>query len=334
MEVAQRVFRKMFPQRPLSEWEQYLVFGPAEEAAPVDEDVLYDGQVAKRAVEYLEGFGGKKEEPFFLAVGFIKPHSPYIAPKKYFDLYDRELIQLAKTKHWPEGAPKFAGHRSGEKRRYTDQPKKGAFSDANQRKTRHAYYACISYIDAQIGKVLDALDKNGLADNTVVMLWSDHGYHLGEKGLWGKTTNYELDTQVAMICRTPGMKAKGRKTKALVELVDVYPSLVELCGLKVARHLEGQSIAALLEDPERDWKGAAFSQFGRGKVKGYAMRTKEYRYVEWIQNNEIVARELYDRLEDPREEVNLLQGNTRSEVAEALSLRLKRGKGWRDVLPK
>jgi len=139
---------------------------------------------------------------------------------------------------------------------------------------------------------------------------------------------------VAMICRTPGMKAKGRKTKALVELVDIYPSLVELCGLKVARHLEGQSIAALLEDPERDWKGAAFSQFGRGKVKGYAMRTKEYRYVEWIQNNEIVARELYDRLEDPREEVNLLQGNKRSEVAEALSLRLKRGKGWRDVLPK
>ena len=334
IEAAQRVFRKMFPQRPLSEWAQYLVFGPAEEAVPVDDDVLYDGQVAKRAVEYLESFGEKKEEPFFLAVGFIKPHSPYIAPKKYFDLYDRERIQLAKTKQWPQGVPKFAGHRSGEKRRYTDQPKKGAFSDANQRETRHAYYACISYIDAQIGKVLDALEENGLADNTVVMLWSDHGYHLGEKGLWGKTTNYELDTRVAMICRTPGMKAKGRKTKALVELVDVYPSLVELCGLKVARHLEGQSIAALLEDPERDWKGAAFSQFGRGKVKGYAMRTKEYRYVEWIQNNEVVARELYDRLEDPREEVNLLQGNKRSEVAEALSLRLKRGKGWRDVLPK
>jgi arylsulfatase A-like enzyme len=181
---------------------------------------------------------------------------------------------------------------------------------------------------------LDALDENGLADNTVVMLWSDHGYHLGEKGLWGKTTNYELDTRVAMICRKPGMKGKGMKTKALVELVDVYPSLVDLCGLKVGRQLEGKSIAALLEDPGRDWKGAAFSQFGKGKAKGFAMRTKEYRYVEWIQNDEVIARELYDRLEDPGEELNLLNGDERSEVAETLSLQLNRGKGWRNVLPR
>ncbi|MEN8773081.1 MAG: sulfatase [Akkermansiaceae bacterium] len=334
VEAAQGIFRKMFPKRPLADWDQYLVFGPAEEAAPVEDDVLYDGQVARRAVEYLEGFGGKQDQPFFLAVGFIKPHSPYIAPEKYFDLYDREKIQLAKTTQWPEGAPKFAGHGSGEKRRYTDQPKKGAFTDANQRETRHAYYACISYIDAQIGRVLDALDENGLADNTVVMLWSDHGYHLGEKGLWGKTTNYELDTRVAMICRKPGMKGKGMKTKALVELVDVYPSLVDLCGLKVGRQLEGKSIAALLEDPGRDWKGAAFSQFGKGKAKGFAMRTKEYRYVEWIQNDEVIARELYDRLEDPGEELNLLNGDERSEVAETLSLQLNRGKGWRNVLPR
>ena len=334
IEAAQGIFKRMFPNRPINEWDRYLVFGPAEEAAPVKDDVLYDGQVAQRAVEYLNEFGEEKNDPFFLAVGFIKPHSPYIAPKKYFDLYDREKIQLAKNQKWPAGAPKFAGHGSGEKRRYTDQPKKGGFSDANQRSTRHAYYACISYIDAQIGRVLDALEENGLADNTVVMLWSDHGYHLGEKGLWGKTTNYELDTRVAMICRAPGMTAKGKKTKALVELVDVYPSLVDLCGFKVGGHLEGRSVAPLMENPSQDWKGTAFSQFSRGKVKGYAMRTNEYQYVEWIQGDKVIARELYDQLEDPNEELNLLHEGERSEVGETLSLLLDRGKGWRNALPK
>ena len=332
--AAQGIFKKMFPKRPMAEWDQYLVFGPLEEAAPVADDVLYDGQVAKRAVQYLDEFGEKKDEPFFLAVGFIKPHSPYIAPKKYFDLYKREEIELAQYQDWPKGAPSMAGHGSHEKRRYTDQPKKGVFSDENQRETRHAYYACLSYIDAQIGRVLDALEKNGLAGNTVVMLWSDHGYHLGEKGLWGKTTNYELDTRVAMICRKPGMTTAGQKSEALVELVDVYPSLVDLCGLRVGGQLEGVSVAPLLKNPDRDWKGAAFSQFSRGKIRGYAMRTQEYRYVEWLKGDEVVERELYDRLEDPEERVNLIEGAERSEVAETLSLQLKRGEGWKDVRPK
>jgi len=331
--AAQGIFRKMFPKRPIEKWDQYLVFGPLEEAPPVDDDVLYDGQVAKRAVAYLDEFGEKKE-PFFLAVGFIKPHSPYIAPKKYFDLYELEEIALAKNQEWPEGVPSMAGHRSHEKRRYTDQPKKGEFSEANQRKTRHAYYACISYIDAQVGRVLDALEKNGLVENTVVMLWSDHGYHLGEKGLWGKTTNYELDTRVAMICRKPGMKTAGKKTKALVELVDVYPSLVEMCGLEVGAHLEGHSVMPLVNDPEREWKGAAFSQFSKGKMRGYAMRTEEYRYVEWVKDDEVVARELYDQMDDPEERVNLVSSGDRSEVGETLSRKLNRGKGWKDVLPK
>lgn len=332
--AAQGIFRKMFPKRPLEDWDQHLVFGPLEEAAPVEDDVLYDGQVAKRAVEYLDGFGKKKEEPFFLAVGFIKPHSPYIAPKKYFDLYERSEIELANDQEWPKGAPSLAGHGSGEKRRYTDQPKKGKFSAANQRETKHAYYACISYIDAQIGRVMEALERNGLAENTLVVLWSDHGYHLGEKGLWGKTTNYELDTRVALIFRKPGMKMAGKKSQALVELVDVYPSLVDLCGLEVGKQLEGTSVARLLENPEREWKSAAFSQFGRGKAKGYAIRTKEYRYIEWIRGEEVVARELYDRAEDPGELENLLDGGGAGETAESLSLMLNRGKGWRDVLPK
>ena len=334
IEAAQGIYRKMFPKKPIEDWENYLVFGPLEEAAPVEDDVLYDGQVAKRAVEYLDGFGKKKEEPFFLAVGFIKPHSPYVAPKKYFDLYERSEIELAEHQEWPRGAPTMAGHGSGEKRRYTNQPKKGGFSEANQRETKHAYYACISYIDAQIGRVMEALERNGLAENTLVVLWIDHGYHLGEKGLWGKTTNYELDTRVALIFRKPGMKMAGKKSQALVELVDVYPSLVDLCGLDVGKQLEGTSVAPLLENPEWEWKSAAFSQFGRGKAKGYTIRTKKYRYIEWIRGEEVVARELYDRAEDPGELENLLDGGGAGETAETLSLMLNRGKGWRDVLPK
>ena len=331
--AAQGIFKKKFPKRDIDGWDQYLVFGPLEEAAPVADDVLYDGQVAKRAVEYLEEFG-EKGEPFFLAVGFIKPHSPYIAPKKYFDLYEREEIKLAELQEWPKGAPKIAGHGSGEKRRYTDQPKRGEFSYANQRETKHAYYACISYIDAQVGRVLDALTQNGLAENTVVILWSDHGYHLGEKGLWGKTTNYELDTRVAMVCRKPGMKSAGKTSKALVELVDVYPSLVDLCGLEVGKQLEGLSFSPLLDDLGMEWKEAAFSQFSRGKVRGYAMRTEAYRYVEWVKGDEVVERELYDRVADPGELVNLLFVGGRSELGEELSLKLNRGKGWQDVSPK
>lgn len=347
--AAQGIFRKMFPKRPVREWDQYLVFGPLTEDPPVEDDVLYDGQVARKAVEYLNGFGNKGEAaagsgeggspstssgpsgPFFLAVGFIKPHSPYIAPKKYFDLYDPEQITIAPHASMPDGAPGMAGHSSGEKRRYTDQPKKGAFTKENQQRTKQAYYACISYIDAQVGRVLQALEDNGLKENTVVLLWSDHGYHLGEKGLWGKTTNYELDTRVAMICRAPGKKARGAKSKALVELVDVYPTLVDLCGLPVPGHLEGTSMAPLLDDPARPWKSAAFSQFTRGKARGYAITTGRYRYVEWVETahpEKVLARELYDRVADPDEMWNRLGDGGRPEIAEVFSARLDRGRGW------
>lgn len=332
--AAQGVFRKMFSKRPIEEWDQYLTFGPLTEAPDVADEVLYDGQVAKRAVKYLGEFGKKKEEPFFLAVGFIKPHSPYIAPKKYFDLYDPEKIELATRTGLPEGAPAMAGHGSGEKRRYTDQPKRGEFSRENQQRTKQAYYACISYIDAQIGLVLDALEANGLKENTVVLLWSDHGYHLGEKGLWGKTTNYELDTRVAMICRAPGRSAKGAKSRALVELVDVYPTLVDLCGLSLPENLEGMSVGPLLDEPERSWKGAAFSQFSRGKARGYALTDGSYRYVEWVEAKnpeKVLARELYDRVEDPEETRNLIEEGEEFELATEMGMLLDKGKGWRAV---
>lgn len=336
IEAAQGVFRKMFPKRSIEEWDQYLTFGPLTEAPEVADDVLYDGQVAKQAVQYLNDFGAEKDKPFFLAVGFIKPHSPYIAPKKYFDLYDPEEIELAARQTRPEGAPAMAGQGSGEKRRYTDQPNRGTFSEENQKRTKQAYYACISYIDAQIGLVLDALEKNGLKDNTVVLLWSDHGYHLGEKGMWGKTTNYELDTRVAMICRAPGHSAKGAKSKALVELVDIYPTLVDLCGLPVSETLEGTSVSPLLDNPDQPWKKAAFSQFPRGKRRGYAVTDGRYRYVEWVETadpSKVAARELYDHESDPDEMKNLITEGEDHGVAVRMSALLDKGEGWKAAKP-
>ncbi len=328
--AAKQVFKKLYGK---GDWRQKLVFGPATEAPEVEDSVLYDGQVADRAVATLEALAKKKDKPFFLAVGFIKPHSPYIAPKKYWDLYDEKEVALASDQALPEDAPSLAGHGSGELRRYTDQKKRGPIPEADQRKVRHAYYACVYYIDAQVGKVLDALEEQGLAEDTIVVLWSDHGYHLGEKGLWGKTTNYELDTRVPLIVRAPGRKGNGKASGALVELVDLYPTLAEFAGLPVEDHLEGTSFVPLLDDPEKRWKKAAFSQFTRGKHRGYAIATEFDRYVEWyeIGTSNLVARELYFHREDSAERMNVAEG--RDYAVSHFSRLLDRGEGWRHTLP-
>ena len=230
MQTYEQVYQ---PKNPApNDWTKKLVFGPATESPDVSDNTLYDGKVADAAVTTLRELKGQGK-PFFLALGFIKPHSPYIAPKKYFDLYPD--TNLPDQVAFPSNGPSFAGHRSAELRRYTDQPKVGEIPEENQRQVRQAYFACISYIDAQIGRVLDELDRSGLSQNTIVVLWGDHGYHLGEQGLWGKTTNFELDTRVPLIVRTPDMKDAGKPTSSLVELVDLYPTLAELAGLPLTK---------------------------------------------------------------------------------------------------
>lgn len=325
IEAAKATFAKMYGE---GDWTQKLVFGPATEAPDVDDSVLYDGQVADRAVKTLKELKSS-DKPFFLAVGFIKPHSPYIAPKKYWNLYDAEKIALAEDQTLPEF--KLSGHGSGELRRYTDQQKRGAITESDQRKVRHAYYACISYIDAQVGKVLDELENQGLAENTIVVLWADHGYHLGEKGLWGKTTNYELNARVPLIIRAPGKKGNGKVSPALVELVDLYPTLADLAGLPVDEKLEGISFAPLMDDPDKIWKKAAHTQFTRGKHRGYSIATENYRYVEWyeISTGNLVAKELYDHTEDLNETSNAAEKH--SYAARHFSRLLDRGQGWRDA---
>ena len=291
-ETFQRVYKPKNPGP--DDWTQKLVFGPATESPDVADDTLYDGKVAMATVQKL-GELSKQEKPFFLAVGFIKPHSPYIAPSKYFDLY--EDVSIASNQKLPTSAPDFAGHGSGELRRYTDQPNTGPIPDENQKRIRQAYYACTSYIDAQIGHVLDELERLGLNRNTIVCLYGDHGYHLGEHGLWGKTTNYELDTRVPLIVRAPGMLASGKPSNSLVELVDLYPTLLELAGLPVPNDREGASFAQLLNDPAAKTKDFAISQYPRGGgLMGYSMRTATHRLTQWIHraSGEIRSTELYD----------------------------------------
>jgi arylsulfatase A-like enzyme len=281
--------------------------GPAFECADVADDAYSDGQVAQWAVDALKRLAPKalskqkeNHQPFFLGVGFSKPHLPFCAPKKYWDLYDRIKIPLPYPDR-PKNAPDHAFTTWGELRSYSDIPDVGPCDEAKTRELIHGYYACVSYTDAQVGKLLQELDRLDLRKDTIVILWCDHGWKLGEYSAWSKHTNFELDTHVPMIISDPDYP-KGKRVHALTELVDIYPTLSELCGLPVASDLEGTSMVPLLIDPNKPWKKAAFSQYPRPKnIMGYTMRTDQYRYTEWIEikKKEIVAKELYDLKNDP-----------------------------------
>ncbi len=307
------------------------------EAPDVADDSLNDGWTANRAVEILESRKGK-EEPFFLAVGFLKPHLPFVAPKPYWDLYDPAELPVAASADPPKDAPRFAPQFGGELRQYQDIPKSGPVPKETARKLVHGYYAAVSYMDAQVGRVLDALKVKGFADDTVVILWGDHGWHLGDHGMWCKHTNYERATRSALVMSVPGQKVKGKTTDALVEFVDIYPTLAKVCGLPEPDGVEGHSLAPLLDDPVRPWKAAAFSQYPRGgkhtgPLMGYAIRTDRYRYVEWRKRGggEVVARELYDHRFDPEEGRNVAGDASNEEVIDMLAKRL--AAGWRENDP-
>ncbi len=278
--------------------------GVATEAGDVPDNGYPDGKTADKAIEMLRGFDN---QPFFLAVGFYKPHLPFNAPKKYWDMYDPERIDLADNPFKPKDCPDVAMHNWGELRAYHGIPQSGPLPDDHSRHMIHGYYACTSYADAQIGRVVDELDRLGLRESTVIALWGDHGWNLGEHGLWCKHCNFETSVHVPMIFSAPGMAGNGRTSDALVEFVDIYPTLSELCGIDLPDHLEGKSLVPLLNDPDKPWDEAAFSQYPRGRIMGYSMRTDRYRYTEWIERDtrKVQARELYDHQNDPGENVSL-----------------------------
>jgi len=302
------------------------------EAPDVADDELREGDMTNVVIGVLRDVQAK---PFFLAVGYHKPHLPLIAPKKYFDLYDHDALPLAKNPFPPKDAPAFALYNWNDLRHYYGIPKIGPMPDDKSRELIHAYRACVTYVDAQIGRLLAELDRLGLRCKTVIVLWGDHGWQLGEHGMWDKHSNFETSTHAPLIVSVPGQKP-GR-TDALVEFVDIYPSLAELCGLPMDDGLEGTSFVPLIQDPKRPWKSAAFSQYrrvipGHGLGMGYSMRTDRYRLTEWIgAKGESVAVELYDHQADPMENVNVAGRPENGALVERLLERLHAG--WRSAGP-
>lgn len=269
-----------------------------------------------------------KDQPFFLAVGFIKPHLPFAAPRKYWSLYERNEIVLPTIDEAPKNAPILAQTDWWELRHYHGIPKEGPLSDSLARTLIHGYYAAVSYVDAQVGLVLDELERLGLKDKTIVVLWGDHGWKLGEYGQWCKHTNYQLDIRSPLILSVPGMKAKGKFTDALVELIDIYPTLAELAGQSIPVHNQGKSFAPLLQKPELPWKEAVFSQYPKGDAMGYSMKTKQFHLIRWQdvkQPEKVHAIELYDHAQDPMETVNVAELPEYEKTLEQLNQMLDRG---------
>ncbi len=287
--------------------------GPAYEMADVPDKQYIDGYNAELAVQKLKDYK-KSDQPFFLALGFHKPHLPWCAPKKYWDMYPAEGIELSAASEFPEGMTPYTLTNWGELRGYFGIPQgKDQIPDELALQLRRAYYATVSYMDAQLGKVLDALDQYGHKENTVVILWGDHGWKLGDHHAWSKHTNFESDTRVPMIISVPGMGTAGRRTLSFAEFVDVYPTLCDLAGIPKPSHLQGESLVPVLDDPEQEIKEYACSIFPRNReddletVTGFSIRTDQYRYVEWIHlvSGKTMGRELYDHKADPLENRNV-----------------------------
>ncbi len=270
-----------------------------------------DGQIAREAIRLLRE---KRDQPFFLAVGFHKPHDPFIAPKAYFEKYPPQTLALYSANS-PTGEPPLAIG-SGWKQQFAQ------FTDKEQREYLRAYHACTTFTDAQVGKVLDEVDRLKLWDDTVILFLGDHGFHLGERGWWNKSTLFELSARVPLLVWAPKMKASGQSCSRLVELLDIFPTVTELCGLKPPPEVQGRSFVALLNDPQQPWKDAAFTQVQRGKIAGRSVRTERYRYTEWDGGKR--GAELYDHQSDPNELANLAAHSAYVSIVRDLSKRLAR----------
>jgi len=282
--------------------------GAAYESADVSDASYADGQIADEAIRRLKRATEKPDQPLFLAVGFVKPHLPFCAPKKYWDLYERSALPLPALRTPPKGAPDFAPTKWGELRQYAGIPDQGDLPEELQRTLIHGYHAAVSYMDAQLGRLLDALDDAGLAKNTIVVLWGDHGWHLGDHGMWCKHSNYEQAARIPLVVVAPDASTAGTKTKALVESVDVYPTLCELAGLPSPESIDGASFARIVKDSSASGRSAALHVYPRNQLIGRAVRTERYRLVEWKKPGaaaDTAILELYDYETDPEESENI-----------------------------
>lgn len=296
---------------------------PPFEAVDCDDDYLLDGDTAKNAIAQLREHAQNPQRPFFLAVGFANPHVPWIAPKKYFDLYDPATLPLAKNEFLPKGAPSFAATSGQDFRWYAGVPQ-GELPEPYKRQCLQGYLAAISYVDALVGRLMAALDETGLAQNTVVVFWSDHGYYMGEHTWWGaKHNNYEGATRNALIIATPHQKTAGQSTNALAQSVDLAPTLTELCGLPVHGGFEGRSLKRVLDDSSATVNEAAFSWYPKSGYLGVAMRTDRWRFVEWTKPGEEPVWELYDAQADPQNDLNVATRPEHAALLTSLSAQLR-----------
>jgi iduronate 2-sulfatase len=280
-------------------------------AAPGEDSEHTDGIGATEAVRLLERFK-QRGENFFLAVGFYRPHTPYVAPKKWYDLYPLDKISLPKLSDDDRSRTPAPAYRSSKK-------EQDDMTDDQRKQAIQAYHASTSFMDAQVGVVIGALDRLGLAKNTEIVFTSDHGYHLADHGLWQKQSLFERSTRVPLIIATHDNQNAGKAAKAVVELLDLYPTLTELCGLEAPKYLEGMSLVPALKDPEAKIKPAAFSQVWRGTFDGYAVRTDRWRYIEWDDASK--GAQLYDEQTDPSEARNLASDSAQAAtVAELKAL--------------
>lgn len=285
--------------------------GAAWESPDVVDDAYADGRVARHAIDRLRELKKEPDKPFFMAVGFVRPHLPFSAPKKYWDMYDPDLLPMPEFEKDPEGAPRMAIKRGGEIDQFKPIPVgQYVYPDSLTRKLIHGYYASISYMDAQLGRVLDELERLDMLDNTIIVLWGDHGWHLGDHGYWTKHTNYEQANRIPIIIVAPDVAILGESTDQLAESVDIYPTLAELAGLdkpNTPQPIDGLSLLPVLTNPGERIKNHAYHSYPHGGYLGRAIRTERYRLVEWKNRKDPsdVEYELYDYETDPLETKNI-----------------------------
>ncbi len=285
--------------------------GAAFESPDVEDTEYADGRVAAETIKRLQAAQRRRQQngtPFFIAAGFARPHLPFSAPQKYWDLYDADQLPMPEFEQLPAGAPSVAGKRGGEITNYAPVPEQGPIDDPLKRQLIHGYYASISFVDAQIGKVINQLDRLKLAENTIVVLWGDHGFHLGDLGIWTKHTNYEQANRIPIVFVAPGVAKPNTSTGQLAESVDIFPTLTELAGLPAPdgpQPRDGVSLVPVLKDPAVRVRDHAYHAYPKGKL-GRAIRTERYRMVAWgTPEDNSVEYELYDYQADPLETVNL-----------------------------
>ncbi len=325
--------------------------GPAWEMAEVHDTMYFDGaqnELAKSTLTRL----AKSDRPFYLALGYFRPHLPFAVPKKYWNLYDPKQLPLASNPDVPKDAPVLTMNSMYELRHYDGFHHIGhptssyRMSEDTARTLKQGYYASVSYVDALFGQLITHLKSLGIYENIIIIVWGDHGWKLGDHNSWGKMTNYNIDLQVPMMIRYPNQQIRGAHTFAITELVDMFPSLCELADIPIPEYMQGRSFVPLLKDPDRQWKTAAFSQFHRrpkvtpdgGRYMGYSINTTTYHYIEWYTwdatkgiRGQSVAAELYDRTSDPHEMVNLAASTSHQKIKEELARQL--AAGWRKAWP-